>query len=101
MSVSTKNATEKWVKFDDAESDDEFVNLTKKGQETNQEFNNFAQKRLNETQEFNEFTQRRLDKYGEIFTLDKSSPEASKKWSLSIDRSPITGWSEEILTKRN
>jgi hypothetical protein len=34
--------------------------------------------------------------YSAIRGLDKS-PEASKDWSLNIDRSPITGWSPEIL----
>ena len=34
--------------------------------------------------------------YSAIRGLDQS-PEASKDWSLNIDRSPITGWSPEIL----
>ena len=34
--------------------------------------------------------------YSAIKGLDQS-PEASKDWSLNIDRSPITGWSPEIL----
>ena len=92
--------SKKWVQFEDA-MDQEFDQFAR----SRQDFDVFLRERHDSGDGSTSFTMSSVSStssmkeegpYSAIRGLDKS-PEASKDWSLKIDRSPITGWSPEIL----
>ena len=92
--------SKKWVQFEDA-MDLEFDQFAR----SRQDFDVFLRERNDSGDGSNSFTTSSVSStssmkeegpYSAIRGLDQS-PEASKDWSLHIDRSPITGWSTEIL----